>query len=147
MWLFWLIAAGIFFIVEMATVGFLVFWLGIGALITMISSFLIQDIYIQTIIFVISSTLLIFLTKPFVNKFLNKGEKVSTNSYSIIGKNGIVLKDIDPIHGTGQIKVNGEVWSAKTEGNEIIPKDAEIEITGIDGVKAVIKLVKSPVNI
>ena len=35
MWVFWLIAAGIFFIIEMATIGFLVFWLGIGALLAM----------------------------------------------------------------------------------------------------------------
>ena len=40
MWQFWLIASGIFFIVEIITVGFLVFWLGIAALITMCVSFL-----------------------------------------------------------------------------------------------------------
>lgn len=147
MWLFWLIAAGIFFVVEMATVGFLVFWLGIGALITMLSSFFIEDILIQIVIFVISSILLILLTKPLVNKFLNKGASIATNSYSIIGKNGIVLKDINPIQGTGQVKVNGEVWSAKTENEEIIPKDSEVNIIKIDGVKVVVKLVKLPAKV
>ena len=39
MWIFWLIAAGIFFIIEMATIGFLVFWLGIGALLAMVTAF------------------------------------------------------------------------------------------------------------
>ena len=38
MWQFWIILAGIFFIIEMATVGFLVFWFGIGSLIAMIVS-------------------------------------------------------------------------------------------------------------
>lgn len=146
MWQFWLIAAGIFFVIEMATVGFLVFWFGIGALIAMVSSFFIPNVYIQATIFVITSTLLIFLTKPFVNKFVNKGKSVSTNAYSVIGKNGIVLTEINPMLGTGQIKVSGEIWSAKTENEEIIPKDAEVEIIQIDGVKAVVKLIKVAVS-
>ena len=59
MWSFWLIVAGIFFIIEMATVGFLMFWLGIGALLAMITSFLTSSIVIQTIVFVVISGILI----------------------------------------------------------------------------------------
>lgn len=140
MWHFWLIAAGIFFIIEMATVGFLMFWFGIGALITMIISFFISNIYIQAIIFVVTSTALMLLTKPFVNKFINKDTTVMTNAFSIIGRKGIVTKEINPILGTGQIKVNGEIWSAKTSSDNIIPENTEIEIIEIDGVKAVVKM-------
>lgn len=140
MWQFWLIAAGIFFIIEMATVGFLVFWFGIGALITTLVSFFVPNPYIQATIFLVTSTLLIFLTKPFVNKFVNKGKTVATNAYSIIGRTGIVTKEINPIEGTGQIKVNGEIWSAKTDLNEVITENTKVEVTQIDGVKAVVKI-------
>ena len=140
MWQFWLIAAGIFFIIEMATIGFLVFWFGIGALITMLVSFFVSNPYIQAVVFLVSSTLLIFLTKPFVNKFVNKDKTVATNAYSIIGRTGIVTKEINPIEGTGQIKVNGEIWSAKTDLNEVIPENTKVEVTQIDGVKTVVKI-------
>ncbi len=140
MWQFWLIAAGIFFIIEMATVGFLVFWFGVGALITMLVSFFVPNPYIQAVVFLVTSTLLIFLTKPFVNKFINKDKKVATNAYSIIGRTGIVTKEINPIEGTGQIKVAGEVWSAKTDLNEVIPENTKVEVIQIDGVKAVVKI-------
>lgn len=140
MWQFWLIAAGIFFIIEIATVGFLVFWFGIGALIAMIVSFFVPDIYVQALIFIVTSTLLVFLTKPLVNKFIDKDKKVATNAYSIIGRIGIVTKEINPIMGTGQIKIAGEVWSAKTNSDEVIPENTEVEIVEIDGVKAVVKL-------
>lgn len=66
MWQFWLIMAGLFFIGEILTVGFLVFWFGIGALFAMITSFFTTNIIIQTIVFLISSTILLFATKPFV---------------------------------------------------------------------------------
>ena len=146
MWQFWLIAAGIFFIMEIATVGFLVFWFGIGALITMVVSIFVPNVYVQAIVFVVSSTLLIFLTKPFVNKFVNKGKSVATNAYSIIGRNGIVTKEINSMEGTGQVKIGGETWSAKTISEEIIPENTEIEVVKIDGVKAIVKKVSKIVE-
>ena len=137
MWSFWLIAAGIFFIAEIATVGFLIFWLGIGALLAMITSFITSNIAIQTTVFVVSSCILIPLTKPLADKFSGK-KTVLTNSYSLINKHGIVIEDINPIKGVGQVKVNGEVWSAKTENEETISKGTEIEVLSIDGVKLIV---------
>ncbi len=141
MWSFWLIAAGVFFVIEMATVGFLIFWLGIGALLAMITSFITNSIIIQTIVFVVSSCILIPLTKPLADKFIGK-KTVPTNSYSLINKHGIVLQDIDPIQGVGQVKVNGEIWSAKTEDESIIKKDTEIQVLKIDGVKLIVSPIK-----
>ena len=140
MWPVWLIIAGVCFIIEMMTVGFFVFWFGIGALLTMIISLIFPDnLILQTSIFIISSTLLIFCTKPLVKKLSKSDKKVATNAYSIIGKKGIVVQDINPTHGVGQIKISGEVWSAKTNDGSIIEKGSEIEVTEIDGVKAVVK--------
>lgn len=98
MWQIWLIIAGICLIIEIMTVGFLVFWFAIGALITMIVSFFTSNLIIQTSVFVITSTILIFTTKPFVKKFANTKNTVKTNVYSIVGKTGIVTKDIDSVH-------------------------------------------------
>ena len=139
MWVFWLIAAGVFFIIEMATIGFLIFWLGIGALLAMVTSFITDSILIQVIVFVVTSTLLLIFTRPLVNKFIKIPKEIKTNAYSIIGKKGIVISKINNIEGTGQIKMDGEVWSAKSATDEDIPENTEIEIVEIDGVKAVVK--------
>ncbi len=141
MWHIWLIVAGVCFIIEMITVGFFVFWFGIGALLTMLVSIFFPDnIILQCTVFVISSTILIFLTKPFVDKFTKKDKKVVTNAFSIIGKKGIVTQDINETYGIGQIKIAGETWSAKTLDGSIIEKGNQIEVTNIDGVKAVVVL-------
>ena len=65
MWQFWVIIAGIFFVIEMATVGFLVFWFGIGALAAMVVSLFTTNIAIQTAVFVISSAILLFFIFTF----------------------------------------------------------------------------------
>lgn len=140
MWHIWLIIAGVCFVIEMMTVGFLVFWFGIGALLTMIVSLIFpNNLILQTTVFVISSTLLIFLTKPLVKKLSKSEKKVVTNAYSIIGKKGIVTQDINVTYGIGQIKVAGEVWSAKTTDGSTIDKGTQIEVIKIDGVKAVVE--------
>lgn len=140
-WYIWLILAGIFLIFEIITTGFLVFWLSIGALLTMLVSFFTDNIAIQTTIFVLSSTILIFATKPFIKKFA-RTKNVKTNAFSIVGQNGIVIKDIDSINSKGQIKVDGEVWSAVGKNDINIEKGTEIEVLEIKGVKAIVTPLK-----
>ena len=55
MWYIWLIAAGVFFVVEIMTVGFMIFWLGVAALLACLVSLITSNLIIQTAVFVISS--------------------------------------------------------------------------------------------
>ena len=146
MWQIWLIASGIFFICEIITVGFLVFWLGVGALIAMLVSFFTSNIIIQMSVFVISSGLLIFATRPLVNK-ISKKDVVPTNVYSLIGKKAVVTEDIDWVTGKGQSKFEGEIWSAKSKEQINIPAGSEVEIVSIEGVKAFVKPLKINSNV
>ena len=143
MWMFWLIATGIFFVGEMLTTGFLIFWLGVGSLLALVVSLFTSNLFVQTAVFVISSILLIFATKPLTDKFSKKGV-VPTNVYTLAGKKGIVIETIDPKNGKGQIKVGGEIWSALCDESLVIPKDSEIEIVRIQGVKAYVNPIKIP---
>lgn len=122
MWQFWLILSGIFLIIEILNVSFLIFWFSVGALVAMISSFFINNIIVQSVIFLIVSTLLLFVTKPFVNKILPKDNFIKTNSNSIEGKIGKVILDIEPVEGKGQVKISGETWSANLPMILIFPK-------------------------
>ncbi len=144
MWQIWLIIAGLFFIGEIITVGFLIFWFGVGALIAMLVSFFTTNIIIQTSVFVITSAILLFVTKPFVKKFVDV-KPTKTNAYSIIGKKALVIKEINS-HSVGQIKIKGEVWSAESEDDETIPEGSDVEILQIRGVKAIVKSVKVTIS-
>ncbi len=139
MWQAWVIIAGFCFIIEIATVGFLVFWFGIGALIAMIVSLFTTNIAIQMAAFVVSSTILIFFTRKFANKISKNDENIKTNAYSIIGKKALVTKDIDPISGEGQVKIGTEIWSAKSANDIKIEHGTEVEVIEISGVKAIVK--------
>ena len=141
MWKFWLIVAGLSFVIESFTVGFLVFWFGIGALIALVSSFFIDNLIIQAAIFVVSSSILIVLTKPLVKKFIKNTKTVPTNVYSLLDKEGLVLEDIDSVQGTGKVKVKGELWSATADID--IPKNSKIKVVSVNGVKLKVEKVSN----
>lgn len=133
MWKFWLIVAGICFVIESFTIGFLVFWFGIGALAALVASLFISNIWIQSLIFIIVSSLLLIFTKPLVKKFVKEKDIIPTNVYSIIGKEGIVVESIDTINGVGKVKVNGELWSSTSLEN--IEKGTKVKVLKVNGVK------------
>ena len=141
MWYVWLILAGIFVIGEVITSGFLIFWFSLGSLIAMIVSFFIPDVIVQTTVFLISSVILILATKPLVKKFANI-DTIKTNAQSIIGKKGLVTKDINSIKATGQVKIEGELWSAIGKDDMDIPKGTEVEVSEIKGVKVIVTPIK-----
>lgn len=139
-WTIWLIFAGICFVAEFLTEGFLVCWFGVGALVAMGLSFITDSIVIQLFAFAIVSTILILSTRKLSKKM--QAKQVPMNVYTIIGKKAVVSTEINNVKGQGQIKVDGDIWSAKNETDEeSIPEGTTVEILKIDGVKAIVKKV------
>lgn len=135
----WLIMAGFFMILELATEGFLVCWFGIGALGAMIVSFFApENLLLQLIVFVLLSIILVLSTRKLTKKVTPKD--VPSNVYTILGKEAIVITEIDNINSKGQIKIDGDIWSARSDTSEVIPVNSKVEILRIEGVKAIVKL-------
>ena len=138
MWVVWLILCVVFLLIEIFTVSFLMFWPGIGAFLAFITSLITDNEVIQIAVFVISTTLMIIFMKPLVKKFFKNNDNTKMNNSSLIGKTGIVVKDIDTINSIGQVKVNGELWSAFTE-DENIKSGSTVSVLAIEGVKLKVK--------
>lgn len=136
----WLIASAIMFILEIFTISFLLFFPAIGAFLAFLCAIFGASMQVQIITFVISSILLIAFIRPIVTKFF-KAKDVAMNSESVIGKNAVVIKEIDNLHGKGQVKVAGEIWSAVSSTDENIEEGATVVVLKIEGVKLIVKKV------
>ncbi len=139
-WAWWLILAGFLFIIEICTVSFFAFWPGIGAIAAAISCIFTNNVVIQSAVFVVVSILMIVFMKPLVKR-LFKTKDVPMNNKAVIGKNAIVTQDIDNLNSKGQVKVNGELWSAISQDDEIIIKGSTVLVKETEGVKLVVKKV------
>ena len=127
-----------FLLYEAATVSLVSTWFMIGALVALILDLTGASIAVQIIVFFVVSTisLLFFLLviKPKLNKKTEQLEK--TNADRIVGQEGIVLLEINPLKNTGQIRVKGQIWSASSYHDLIIPENSLIRVKEIKGVKA-----------
>ncbi|MEG0220938.1 MAG: NfeD family protein [Clostridia bacterium] len=136
---FWLIACVLFMFIEILTVGFLFFWLGIGAFCAFIMALLGLSIPIQVGTFSIISIVLIILMKPLLSKFV-KVQNTPTNIDATLGKTCIVTKTVDPITNKCQVKLSSELWTA-TNANEkdVLNVGDAAKVVKIDGVKLVVE--------
>lgn len=139
MWLIWLILCGIFLVIEIFTTSFLMFWPGIGAFFAFVTSLITDNQVIQIGVFTVTTILMIIFMKPLVKKIFKDNDSTVMNSNSLIGKTGIVIKDINTLEGKGQVKVNGELWSAFTSKDEIIKEGQKVMIEAIEGVRLKVK--------
>ena len=138
-WQIWLIIAGICLVIEILTVGFLVFWFALAAGITAIFSIFVDNIIAQTAIFVILSIIFIACTRKFANKLAKKDNTI-TNAKTVVGKEGVVKKEISSTK-FGQVKIEGDLWTAKLDDNckDSIPEGSLVNVLDIDGVKVVVE--------
>ena len=141
MWVLWLIASGVFFLGEIFTVSFLLFWPGVGAFLAFLTSLILpENLVAQVLVFVVSTVVMIVFTKPLVKKFFKSKDDTSMNNSAVLGKKGIVVKPITDESPVGQVKVNGELWSAiKTEKDKPIKAGESVIIEKIDGVKLLVR--------
>lgn len=136
--IFWGILSVSFAIFEAVTIQLVSIWFMIGSATALLSACLNAPLWLQITLFGVVSVLSLCLTRPVAKRYLNS--KIEpTNSDRCIGKTGLVVETIDNINETGQIKVNGQIWSAKSENNEIIEKGTLIIVSKIDGVKTIVK--------
>ena len=135
----WIGIAVIMAVGEAATNQLVSIWFVFGALCSAISSLIIPSVPIGIIVFVVVSAGTLILTKPLVDKYKKGHKTVKTNSDRLIGESGIMLTDIDSLEALGQVKVSGEVWTAKLKASVPVKKDEKVKILAIEGVKLIIE--------
>ncbi|MDO5738289.1 MAG: NfeD family protein [Eubacteriales bacterium] len=149
-WSFWLILAVIFFIAEATSINLTTIWFAIGAISALLLSLTGVSFMTQLIVFLLISiaSLLFFLLyfKPRLRS-KKKTVRVRTNADRILDQRGIVIKEINPLLGSGMIHVNNEDWSAASLENEIIPVGTEVVIKELRGVKAIVAVDKEVENV
>lgn len=133
----WIVIAAVLILIEAATFNLVSIWVALGALAALVVAKLGYSLGLQIGVFFVVSLVLLAFTIPLTRRFL-KPKKEATNADRIVGADGIVIEDIDPVNGTGQIKVMGGVWSARASDGSSILKGEHVKVVSIEGVKAIV---------
>ena len=116
-------------------------WFAAGSLVAMLAALLHAQLWLQIVLFLVVSVGLLIAMFPLVKKVL-RPKTVSTNVDAVIGTQGYVTEAVDNLTATGQVKLGGMYWTARSEDGHPIPTGTLVEVTRIEGVKAFVTTVE-----
>lgn len=136
---FWLAATIVFVLVELVTIGLTSIWFAAGALGAFVVAALGGGVIVQAIVFILISVVLLLLTKPWARKYINSKTQ-KTNVAGLVGKQAILTEDVDNLRQTGKAVIGGMDWTVRScDDAQTFKKGELVEITGISGVKLIVK--------
>lgn len=135
--IFWIVLAVIFVIAEGLSTNLVTIWMAFGAVAAAIAAVCGLELVWQILIFVIVSLILLLLTRPLAKKLLKKDKK-PTNADRLIGGCGLVIETIDPLQDTGTVKIDGKIWTARSQSGIKIREGETVVVKEIEGVKLIV---------
>lgn len=137
----WLAAFAILVAIEAGTMALTTIWFAGGALVAFAAALLGLSLKVQLVVFLIASFILLFFTRPFAAKYINRGT-VKTNAESLVGKKARVLQEINNSLAQGVAVINGQEWTARAVSDDlVIPEGETVVVKEIRGVKLIVEKV------
>ena len=136
-WWIWMIIAAFFVVAEIFTAGFFLLWFGVGAAVAGVMALFDLGFGWQLGAFVIVSGTLFIVSRRFADKFTKK-QPPGIGADRFIGKEGLVLEEIDNIKNTGRVRLKKEEWRADSVNGEIIPVGKQVEVVRLDGTHLIV---------
>lgn len=138
-WMFWLALMLVLLVVEVLVVDLVFIMFAGGAFAAGVAGLLGAPIVVQVIVFGVVSTLLLVAIRPWALRRFRKPEAATaTNVNALTGKPAVVLAPTS--EDGGRVKLAGEVWSARYDGEGVLPEGTDVTVVRIDGATAVVTL-------
>lgn len=134
----WLVVLAILLVIEFLTLGLTTVWFAGGALVAFWVSLAGGPLWLQLLLFIAVSVVLLLFTRPLAVKYLNKDVQ-KTNVDSILGQKGIVTATIDNLKAEGQVTIQGMEWTARAKNGNTIEKGKVVRVTAVEGVKLIVE--------
>ena len=127
-------------IVEVNTMNLIAIWFMPRTLIAIVLALCAVPVWIQVLVwFVVTVT--VFASTWRLSARLRHPSHEPTNADRVVGQSALVTETISDRNQSGQVKVLGQIWSARTDdtANEI-PAGSEVRVVRIEGVKLIVTL-------
>ena len=139
----WLLIIIILTVIEAGTLSITTIWFMFGSFVAFILAIFKVPLWGQFMGFVITTIISLVFTKPILTKKFKIGK---AKLDSILGEEGVAIKDIDK-HSTGQVRlVNNSIWTAVSKDNATIPVGTEVVVLDIKGVKLIVEKIEKTEN-
>lgn len=141
----WFVAMVVFIWIEASTISVVSLWFAVGALAALITSLCGGEIWLQAVVFLGVSVILLCLLRPVIRKYFTP-KLTKTNIDALIGTVGRVTAAIDNDAAQGQIKLGAMEWTARSVSGAQIKEGTLVKVEYIEGVKVFVSPADVPVG-
>ncbi|ASO19822.1 membrane protein implicated in regulation of membrane protease activity [Actinoalloteichus hoggarensis] len=136
--LIWVIAGALLIAAEVLSGNLVLLMLGLGALVAAVSAGIGLPLWIDVIVFGLSSVGLVVLARPVLRRRMRKGELTAkTNAEALVGEKATVVAEVTA--DGGLVKLAGEVWSARSlDETQVLEEGRIVTVMEISGATAVV---------
>jgi membrane protein implicated in regulation of membrane protease activity len=138
-WILWLIAACVLGIAEMHSGGLYLAPFAVGALLAAVVGLLGVGVALSAVVFGIASVMVFAALRPVAHRHRRLGPSIRTGAAALVGRPAIVLERIANAEGVGCVKIDGEVWTARSfDEGEVFDPGERVEVVEIRGATALV---------
>ena len=138
-WVIWLIAAVVFAVGEIATLGFFLAPFAGGAVVAAIVSAAGGGDLISLVAFLLVSGVLLAALRPLARSHRRMPAQLRTGTAALVGRTGMVTERISNDDGTGSVKLEGESWTARSyDEDAVIEAGKRVHVMEIRGATALV---------
>jgi len=138
-WVLWLIAAVVFGVGEIATLGFFLAPFAGGALIAALVAAAGAGTVISWVTFLVVSLVLLAALRPIALSHLRQPPRLKTGTAALVGRTGMVVERIANDEGVGCVRIDGEMWTARAyDEDEVIEPGKRVQVLEIRGATALV---------
>jgi membrane protein implicated in regulation of membrane protease activity len=138
LWAVWLMLAMVLGASEMLTLELTLLMLASGAVAGMVTSFIFPGLFVvQVLVAVLVAVLMLFILRPTLLRRVRNAPGYRSALQKMVGSEGVAMAEITA--NSGEVKVNGETWSARAyDPDRVIKAGERVEIFEVDGVTALV---------
>lgn len=136
----------LFVLVEASTVALVSIWFAAGSVVALLTAVLGGGFGLQCILFLVVSIALLALVRPFLRRYVNP-KIIRTNVDSVIGSRGHVTEAVDNIAPTGQVKLGGMTWTARSTDGSPIAQGQTVVVDRVEGVKVFVSPLRVEIRV
>jgi membrane protein implicated in regulation of membrane protease activity len=138
-WIPWLLAGCILAVGEMHFSGFFLGPFAVGAFIAAAFAAIGVGLAVTVVVFAVITLLTFLLLRPIAKRHLRTPAELRTGAAALVGQTGLVLERIANDEGVGVIKINGEVWTARSyDDDQVIDAGQKVHVVEIRGATALV---------
>jgi membrane protein implicated in regulation of membrane protease activity len=138
-WVIWLIAAVVFAVGEIATLGFFLAPFAGGAVVAAIVSAAGGGDLISLIAFLLVSGVLLAALRPLARSHRRMPAQLRTGTAALVGRTAMVTERLSNDDGTGSVKLEGESWTARSyDEDAVIETGRRVHVMEIRGATALV---------